>query len=163
MLDNLIGGYKAGHSAAKWVETVGFSNQEFLDEMALISEAAIETLSRSETGPSVGASVATLRRLMNSNVGLERDAAMLSSCSLKIEEMLHATVRISDESFVMNTELINAVKLQGMLTLAKTIVSTAEAREESRGSHRRIDYPESAEKYSQSLVVDSAGIVTTLN
>ena len=50
-----------------------------------------------------------------------------------------------------------------MLALARTIASTADAREESRGSHRRTDYPEMDDQQSESLVVDAEGIITTLN
>ena len=100
---------------------------------------------------------------MNSSMGLERDGVIISSCSAQIEEMVKENTRISDESFVMNTELIRALELQGMLALARTIASTADAREESRGSHRRIDYPEMDEEQSESLVVDAEGIITTLN
>ena len=131
--------------------------------MALLSENAIEMLSRTESGQSVGAGLASLRRLMNSSMGLERDGVIISSCSAQIEEMVKENTRISDESFVMNTELIRALELQGMLALARTIASTADAREESRGSHRRIDYPEMDEEQSESLVVDAEGIITTLN
>ena len=163
ILDDLIGGSNSGLSAAKWSGTVGFGSQDFLHEMALISENSIEALSRTESGPSVGAGIASLRRLMNSSMGLERDAVNISSCSAQIEEMVKESTRISDESFVMNTELVRALELEGMLALARTIASTADAREESRGSHRRTDYPEMDEKQSESLVVDAEGLITTLN
>ena len=163
ILDDLIGGSNAGLSAAKWSNTVGFGKQDFLHEMALISENSIEALSRTESGTSVGAGLASLRRLMNSSLGLERDAVVISSCTAKIEEMVKESTRISDESFVMNTELVRALELEGMLALARTIASTADAREESRGSHRRTDYPEMDDKQSESLVVDAEGIITTLN
>ncbi len=163
ILDDLIGGSNAGHSAGNWSKSVGFGSQDILHEMALISEDFVESLSDSETGTSIGANIASLRRLMNSNMGLERDATMISTCTAKIEEMINEKVLLSDESFVMNTELIRALELRGMLNLARTAASTAEAREESRGSHRRTDYPESNEKHSESLVVDAEGIITTLN
>ena len=63
----------------------------------------------------------------------------------------------------MNTELIRALELQGMLAIARTISSTSEAREESRGSHRRTDYPELDEKHSNPLIIDAEGVITTLN
>jgi succinate dehydrogenase / fumarate reductase flavoprotein subunit len=100
---------------------------------------------------------------MNSDMGLERKASSMSSCATKIEEMVQADIHLSDESFVMNTELIRALELQGMLALARTIVSAAEAREETRGSHRRTDYPEMNEKHSNALIVDAEGAITTLN
>ena len=134
-----------------------------MHEMALISEDHIESLSRSESGTSVGAAIAALRRLMNSSMGLEKDSASITSCAEKIEEMVKENIRLSDESFVMNTELIRALELQGMLAIARAISSATEAREESRGSHRRTDYPELDEKHSNSLIIDAEGVITTLN
>jgi succinate dehydrogenase / fumarate reductase flavoprotein subunit len=164
LLDDLIGGSNAGTSSAKWCSTVGFGGREALYEMALVSEDHIESLSRSESGNSVGAMTASLRRLMNSNMSLEREFSTISSCAEKIEEMVKEDIRLSDESFIMNTELIQALELQGMLALARTIASVVGAREESRGSHRRADFPDQDENNeSKSYVIDAEGIMTTLN
>jgi len=163
LLDDLIGGANSGSSAANWVGTVGFGGREVLDELTSLSEDYIETLSRSESGNTVGATISSLRRLMNSDLGLEREASTMTSCASKIEKMVEENIHLSDESFVMNTELIRALELQGMLALARTITCAAEAREESRGSHRRTDYPEMNEKYSNALIVDAEGSITTLN
>jgi succinate dehydrogenase / fumarate reductase flavoprotein subunit len=163
LLDDLIGGHNAGSSAGKWTKSVGFGGRETMHEMALISEDHIESLSRSESGTSVGAAIAALRRLMNSSMGLEKDSASITSCAEKIEEMVKENIRLSDESFVMNTELIRALELQGMLAIARAISSATEAREESRGSHRRTDYPELDEKHSNPLIIDAEGVITTLN
>lgn len=163
LLDDLIGGHNAGSSAGKWTKSVGFGGRETMQEMALISEDHIESLSRSESGTSVGAAIAALRRLMNSSMGLEKDSASITSCAEKIEEMVEKNIRLSDESFVMNTELIRALELQGMLAIARAISSATKAREESRGSHRRTDYPELDEKHSNSLIIDAEGVITTLN
>ena len=78
--------------------------------------------------------------------------------------MVKEDIRLSDESFIMNTELIQALELQGMLALARTIASVVGAREESRGSHRRADFPDQDENNeSKSYVIDAEGIMTTLN
>jgi fumarate reductase flavoprotein subunit len=50
--------------------------------------------------------------------------------------------RLDDRSRTFNTELTSALELEFMLDCAETIVHSALAREESRGSHARRDFPE---------------------
>jgi fumarate reductase flavoprotein subunit len=49
--------------------------------------------------------------------------------------------RLDDSSRTFNTELISALELEYMFDGAETIVYSALAREESRGSHARRDFP----------------------
>jgi fumarate reductase flavoprotein subunit len=50
-------------------------------------------------------------------------------------------VAVEDRSHTFNTERTAALELGFMLDVAETIVSSALARQESRGAHQRTDYP----------------------
>ncbi|NTU98292.1 MAG: succinate dehydrogenase/fumarate reductase flavoprotein subunit, partial [Chlorobiaceae bacterium] len=50
-------------------------------------------------------------------------------------------VRVFDTSDVYNTNLIQVLELKNMLDLAESVAAGAYAREESRGSHTRVDFP----------------------
>ena len=50
-------------------------------------------------------------------------------------------VRVFDSSDVFNTNLMQVLELKNMLDLAETVAAGAYAREESRGSHTRTDFP----------------------
>jgi fumarate reductase flavoprotein subunit len=50
--------------------------------------------------------------------------------------------KLDDHSHTFNTELVSALELEFMLDGADAIVHSALAREESRGSHARRDFPE---------------------
>ena len=57
-------------------------------------------------------------------------------------------MRLDDHSRTFNTELVAVLELENMLDGADTIIHSALARDESRGSHARRDFPErNDEKY----------------
>jgi len=56
------------------------------------------------------------------------------------EEMEHAG--IDDANRIFNTELVEALELENLMTLARVTAAGALARTESRGAHARDDYPE---------------------
>ncbi|HEX2037239.1 MAG TPA: FAD-binding protein [Chloroflexota bacterium] len=53
-----------------------------------------------------------------------------------------AQVKLDDHSRIFNTELFSALELDFMLDVAESVAWAARAREESRGSHARRDFPE---------------------
>jgi succinate dehydrogenase / fumarate reductase flavoprotein subunit len=77
------------------------------------------------------------------NVGIFREASLLKKgiediVSLK-ERYQH--VRVFDTSDVYNTNLLQVLELKNMLDLAESVAAGAYARQESRGSHTRVDFP----------------------
>jgi succinate dehydrogenase / fumarate reductase flavoprotein subunit len=60
---------------------------------------------------------------------------------LALEQRLQHAV-LEDHSQVFNTARIEALELENLMDLALATISSALAREESRGAHSRIDFPE---------------------
>ena len=60
---------------------------------------------------------------------------------IEIEQRLH-DVRLKDYSKIFNTSRIEALELENLVDIALATVASALARQESRGAHSRIDYPE---------------------
>ena len=77
------------------------------------------------------------------NVGIFRESSLLQKGISDIAELKERfkKVRISDSSDVFNTNLMQVLELKNMLDLAETVAAGAYARQESRGSHTRIDFP----------------------
>ena len=65
----------------------------------------------------------------------------------KIENLLTKPITIKDKTLVWNTDLLEALELKNMVSLAYLTVGAASLyREESRGSHYRYDYPKETMK-----------------
>ena len=86
--------------------------------------------------------------------GITRDVIGLTTAATQIEQLANSPIRLSDDSPVMNTELITALDAGCMIELARAMVSAAESREESRGSHHRSDYPETKSNMPILISVD---------
>ena len=80
---------------------------------------------------------------MLSNVGIFRTREGLENAVKDIKKLkdMYRNISIDDRDRVFNTELVQALELGCMLDLAHTIAAGALAREESRGSHYRLDFP----------------------
>ncbi len=77
------------------------------------------------------------------NVGIFRESSLLQKgiSEIAVLKERFKKVRISDSSDVFNTNLMQVLELKNMLDLAETVAAGAYARQESRGSHTRIDFP----------------------
>src|SRR5436309_112345 len=113
LLETVVFGRRAGGHAADYVREVA---PRALSDAALRSDEA------------------RVKRLM-ANKGAER--------AWQVRELMERAplVFVQDRGKVFNTDLIQALELQCLLEVAETIVAGALAREESRGSHYRSEFP----------------------
>jgi succinate dehydrogenase / fumarate reductase flavoprotein subunit len=84
-----------------------------------------------------------MRLALDEHLGLFREEKPMAECLKKIQELKERARHISVRSDVryLNQELYNAIELNYMLDLAELIAIGALRRQESRGSHFRLDYP----------------------
>ncbi len=85
-----------------------------------------------------------MQKAMEESAGIYRTAAQLEQAAHKMRELQarFRNLRLDDRSYTFNTELLAALELGFMLDVADTIVASALARRESRGSHQRTDFPQ---------------------
>ena len=84
-----------------------------------------------------------LGQLFYEKVGIVRDATQLNEALQEVISMqvAHQAMGILDPSPTNNQTLIASLEFGNALLLAPTIISSAIAREESRGAHYRSDFP----------------------
>ncbi len=84
-----------------------------------------------------------MQEAMESGGGIYRDRASMEATCQTLRKLRERFGRLglADRDAVFNTELIAALELECMLDVAETVAHSALAREESRGSHTRTDFP----------------------
>ncbi|MGH2352301.1 MAG: FAD-binding protein [Chloroflexota bacterium] len=85
-----------------------------------------------------------LQAAMERGVSVFRTGDSLRAVCDELEELREQArlVRLDDRSRVFNTELQSALELEFLFDVAEAVVWSALAREESRGSHARRDFPD---------------------
>ena len=84
-----------------------------------------------------------MRGLMVEKVFMFRNKDDLVAANSKLQQLRtrYGKLRPIARYKVFNLDLIRAIELEEMLDLAEVIVASALSREESRGSHVRLDFP----------------------
>ncbi len=84
-----------------------------------------------------------MQKAMETGAGIYRDRTTMEETCKTLRRLRErfAHIGLADRDAVFNTELIAALELDCMLDVAEAIAHSALAREESRGSHTRTDFP----------------------
>jgi fumarate reductase flavoprotein subunit len=142
----LVFGARAGRAAARFALQHSPVTTAALDahtkaERRRIQQQFLEPLGGKE-------SVAGLRTELNETLeegaGIFRSESSLQQTCSTIRDLKKrfGELNLADRSRVFNTELSAALELECMLEVGEAIAYSALAREESRGSHQRTDFPQ---------------------
>jgi succinate dehydrogenase/fumarate reductase flavoprotein subunit len=140
MLESLDGGSSAGAAAAEFASNADYSNTDAMD--ISLSESASKfanLLAGDDSGITRGQMANQLNTIMSEAMGITRTSTNLSSAVERLAQLASTPITLSDESSLMNTELVEVFRLEGMVTAATSAVTAAASRDESCGSHQRTD------------------------
>ena len=141
LLETIVFGRRAGIRAGEYVRTV--TTQTLTTNQLTTEQARVQRLLAQEGSLPAAQIRDELGQTMSLNLGLVRTQASMSAATSAITALSHraASVTVQDKGRVFNTDLVQALELQCLLDVAETIVTSALARQESRGAHYRSDYP----------------------
>jgi succinate dehydrogenase / fumarate reductase flavoprotein subunit len=145
LLETLVFGTRAGRKAAQKVEKEKRSfNKEICQRKWKEFQLDLREVFERKGGEPCFLLRDELRTLMTSQVGVFRKELTLLAAKERVKELKGRleNVGIKQKGLAFNHELVKYLELEGMLHLAEVIVEGALAREESRGSHFRLDYPD---------------------
>jgi succinate dehydrogenase / fumarate reductase, flavoprotein subunit len=142
LTEALVFGARTGEAAAAYAKSApaaAFPATRLEEEKKRL-EALVTTEKGNDTA---GRIHAELGALMDQKAGAMRDAGGLQAAREQIHALKerYAGLRVRNQSAVYNYELVAHLELGAMLNLAEALVVAAAARKESRGAHRRSDYP----------------------
>ncbi len=139
--DLLVFGRRAGLAAAEHAKQTSSPN---LDE-AQISAGESEALSafQRQGGENPYAVHRDLQKVMQSLVGIFRTREDMEKALVELAKLKERAAHTSIEgSRMFNRGWHMAIELKWMLTVSEAVTRSALVREESRGAHSRIDFPE---------------------
>ena len=87
---------------------------------------------------------AEMQKTMQKHCAVFRDSALLSEGVSKIEAIYQGfqDVGIKDRSLIWNTDLVETMELDNLVSQAVVTMKSADNRKESRGAHMHEDFPE---------------------
>lgn len=115
-----------------------------------------------------------MQRSMQKHVSVFRTQELLDEGVKQITEIdkRFANLKTTDRSMIWNSDLVESLELQNLLTCATQTAASAAARKESRGAHAREDYPERddenwtkhtlsyQENFGDDVKLDYRGVIT---
>jgi succinate dehydrogenase / fumarate reductase flavoprotein subunit len=141
LLETIVFGRRAGIRAGEYVRTVS-PRALTIDQLA-IEQTRVQRLLAQEGSVRAWQIREELGQLMSLNLGLVRTHESMSAALSALTALTHraAFITVQDKGRVFNTDLVQAFELQSLLDVAEAIVTSALARQESRGAHYRSDFP----------------------
>ena len=142
LLDALVFGRRTGKALMEFAGSAKLYDVNEDKEIASV-RSRIDTIINTSGTESMNNIRNELKEIMMSNCGVFRNKEGLEVCLKKVKELQgrFKKAKITDRGKIFNTEVIESIELGHMLEYSEVIIVSAMAREESRGSHARTDFP----------------------
>ena len=146
----LVFGARAGRAAAEYASQTAMPSANPVLALGADEERRIESeyLRKTRGTEKISALREAMQHTMEAGAGIYRTRVSLAEAADKVAEMQerYKAISMEDHSLAFNTQLIAALELGFLLDVAETILQCGLQREESRGAHQRIDFPDRDDK-----------------
>ena len=144
LLDTVVFGHRSGKKAAQYAQDKHTRSpaEKALNEALAKAEKKINALAEGQTSEPTFQLRSELGETMTNKVGIFRDKGPMTEAVQKIKDLKrrYKGCRVTYKGKKFNLDLLRTLELEGCLQVAEVIAQGALARQESRGSHTRLDF-----------------------
>jgi len=143
LLDLVVFGRAAAIRAAETV-TPGAPHKPFGQDNGRKALERLHNIRHADGHIGTAALRLEMQEIMQTHAAVFRTGETLNEGVRKIEKVFEATadLKVVDKSMVFNTDLVEALEMDNLMSQAMVSMHSAAAREESRGAHAREDFPD---------------------
>jgi succinate dehydrogenase / fumarate reductase flavoprotein subunit len=147
LIDLVVFGRAAGLRAAEIVSP-GEKHAELPKDSGDLSLSRLDRFRHAAGGTSTAELRDRMQRTMQSNCAVYRTGDVLAEGQKLIHEVWRGTadVKVTDRSLIWNSDLIETLEFDNLITQAVVTMEGALNRKESRGAQAREDYPDRDDK-----------------
>ncbi len=142
LIDLVVFGRAAGLRLAEVIKP-GAAQPEVKKDRSDLSLTRLDKFRNANGGAPTAAIRADMQRTMQADCAVFRATATLAEGVQKIDAVYRrmADVRVTDRSLIWNSDLIETLELDNMISQAVVTMHSAANRHESRGAHMHEDFP----------------------
>lgn len=142
LLDLVVFGRRAGNRMVE--DLPGISWAAMPEDTNRRVKENLEGIKANKAGEKAARIRLEMQEVMMENCSVFREKEDLEKALTRIGELRerYKDVSVENKGNAFNMELMDAVELESLLSLAEAILVSAKAREESRGAHSREDFPD---------------------
>ncbi len=148
LLDIVVFGRAAGNHIIDYLKE-NRTHRPMNENSVKAALARLERWDKKGEGEKIDVLRQELQRVMEDYCSVFRTEEILADGVKKVKELIARldNARLRDHSKVFNTARIEAFELENLMILGLATVESALARQESRGAHSRVDYPDRDDKH----------------
>jgi succinate dehydrogenase / fumarate reductase flavoprotein subunit len=143
LLETVVFGRLVADKIIEDVSSINFTEEEPIKTAMINMDIKIGDILGREEGENLFQIGEAMTRTMSQGFGILREKQEMQESLQEIKKLQKQLPRVSlqNSKRELNQALVRFLELEGMLLLSEAVARSAIAREESRGSHFRTDYP----------------------